>query len=74
MLKFIPMLEKILITLAHFALLYWIFYVLYESGTIEVKTMMFHFLGMAAFGAFLIRGTAWIVHRRFLKENNLKKL
>jgi hypothetical protein len=63
--------EQVLIVVAHLILLKWIFYCLYEGGTMEVSKLMLHFTGMAIFGAVLIRGTAYLVQRRYMKENNL---
>lgn len=72
--KFLYWSEKVLIVIAHLLLLKWIFFALYESGTMEISKMMFHFVGMAIYGAILIRGTAYLVQRRYMKENNLTSL
>ncbi len=63
--------EQVMIVVAHLILLKWIFYCLYEGGTMPVSHLMGHFVGMAIFGAVLIRGTAYLVQRRYMKENNL---
>lgn len=52
------LLTKILIGVLHVALLVWIFFVLRHTGSMETTTVMLHFLGMAAYGTFLIVGTA----------------
>lgn len=66
--------EQALIVILHLVLLKWIFYALYEAGSMTTKEITLHFLGLALFGAFLIRGTAFLVQKRYLKENNLTKL
>lgn len=66
--------EQVLIVVLHLVLLKWIFFALYEAGNMTTKEIAFHFVGMAIFGAILIRGTAYLVQRRYLKENNLTQL
>ncbi|MFZ4713462.1 MAG: hypothetical protein ACOYL6_07120 [Bacteriovoracaceae bacterium] len=63
--------EQVMIVVAHLILLKWIFYCLYEGGTMPVSKLMLHFTGMAIFGALLIRGTAYLVQRRYMRDNNL---
>lgn len=72
--KFFYWSEKIIIVVAHLALLKWIFFALYEGGTMDTTKMFFHFTGMAIYGALLIRGTAYLVQRRYMRENNLTSI
>lgn len=72
--KKIELVEKFLIITAHLVLLKWIFYALYEGGTLETTQLLLHFFGMALYGAGLIRFCAWLAKRKFLKQNNLEKL
>jgi apolipoprotein N-acyltransferase len=59
------------IIVAHLLLLYWIFYVLYEAGTLDTTSLLLHFVGLALYGTFLIRGCAWIVKRNY--QNSMRK-
>lgn len=59
---------QLLILIAHLLLLAWIIYTLYEGGILPFKTLMFHFLGMSIYGGLLIRITAFITKRHYLKE------
>jgi len=68
--KVLYRLEQVLILVAHLALLKWILYVLYEGGTMSPTEILIHFVGMGAFGAALIRGTAYLGLRRHQKELN----
>jgi apolipoprotein N-acyltransferase len=58
--------EQVLIIIAHLALLRWILFTLYEASTITPMKMLFHFVGMALYGAVLIRLCAYLAHRRFM--------
>ena len=51
-------LQQILIFLLHIVLLYWIYFALQNSGSMTTKEVLYHFLGMAVYGALLIRGCA----------------
>ena len=62
--------QQIVIFVAHLALLKWIFFALYESGTLTTKAILFHFAGMAIFGASLIRISAFVAQRKYLKDRN----
>jgi apolipoprotein N-acyltransferase len=62
--------EQVLIIVAHLALLRWILFTLYEASTITPMKMLFHFVGMALYGAILIRLCAYLAHRRFIKSSN----
>ncbi len=64
-------LQQLLILILHLVLLKWIYYVLTNSGHLKMSHVLYHFLVMSAFGAFLIRGTAWWANRHYQKE--LKK-
>lgn len=59
---------QLLILIAHLILLAWIIYTLYEGGILPFKTLMFHFIGMSVYGGLLIRITAYITKRHYLKE------
>jgi apolipoprotein N-acyltransferase len=62
--------QQVVIFVAHLALLKWIFFTLYESGTLSSKEILMHFAGMAVLGAFLIRISAWVAQRKYLKDGN----
>lgn len=64
--------QQILIFLAHLLLLKWIFYALYEGGTMSSLDLLFHFGGMAIFGAGLIRLSAFVAKRNYEKVHNVK--
>jgi hypothetical protein len=51
-------LAKLIIAILHVVLLVWIFYVLGNTGSMDTLSVMLHFMGLAAYGAFLIIGTA----------------
>lgn len=59
---------QLFILVAHLVLLKWILYTLYNGGLFPFKTLMFHFLGISAYGALLIRFCAWIYKRQYEKE------
>jgi apolipoprotein N-acyltransferase len=61
-------LEQIIIVVAHLVLLRWIFFALYQAGDLLAKDMMIHFLGMAIYGAVLIRLCAFLAKKRHLKQ------
>lgn len=63
---------QITIIIAHLLLLYWIMFALNQGGGLSTKALALHFIGMAMYGAFLIRGTAFITKRDFLKEQAQK--
>lgn len=63
--------EKVIIFLAHIALLYWILFALQNGGSFTTKTLLMHFVGMGVYGALLIRISAYLANRRYQKE--LKK-
>tara|TARA_B100000886_G_C20034392_1_gene331204 strand:- start:50 stop:253 length:204 start_codon:yes stop_codon:yes gene_type:complete len=50
--------QQFLILIAHLILLWWIIYVLQNSGQFTVEKTILHFLGLSAMGAGLIFGTA----------------
>jgi len=60
--------QQALILIAHLVLLRWIFYTLSNAGHFTIKEVTLHFFGMALFGAFLIRITAFIVKRHELQK------
>lgn len=59
---------QLIILIAHLVLLAWIIYSLSEGGILPFKTLMYHFLGMSIYGGLLIRITAYITKRHYLKE------
>lgn len=59
---------QLMILVAHLVLLKWILYTLYEGGVLPFKTLLYHFLGISAYGALLIRTCAYIYKRQYLKE------
>jgi apolipoprotein N-acyltransferase len=62
---------QLFILVAHLVLLKWIIYTLYEGGILPFKTLLYHFLGISAYGALLIRFCAWIYKRQY--ENELRQ-
>ncbi len=58
-------LKNSIIIILHFIYLAWILYILSNAGTLTTEKLIIHFIGMALFGAFLIRGTAFIVKRDY---------
>ena len=62
---FLHYLEQTIIVVLHLVLLAWMIFVLYRGGQLTMKQMIMHFTGMALYGAFLIRGTAYLVQRKF---------
>ncbi|PIP95410.1 MAG: hypothetical protein COW00_12970 [Bdellovibrio sp. CG12_big_fil_rev_8_21_14_0_65_39_13] len=61
-------LQQLVILILHFVLLYWMFYALTESGSLTTFEVSMHFVGMAIFGASLIRGCAYWARYHHLKE------
>lgn len=61
-------LMQLFILVAHLVLLKWIIYTLYEGGILPFKTLMYHFLGISAYGGLLIRFCAWFYKKQYLKE------
>jgi len=61
--------QQFIILVLHLILLYWMYYTLSESGSMETATVFYHFTGMSMMGAFLIRGTAYWAQYHFKKEN-----
>jgi len=60
--------QQFLILVLHLALLRWIFYVLNNSGSMEVSKVLYHFTGLSIAGALLIRGCAYWGRRLYLIE------
>ena len=67
-------LVQLLILFAHLVLLKWILYTLYEGGVLPFKSLLYHFLGISAYGGLLIRFCAWIYKRQYLKETGKSEL
>ncbi len=59
---------QFVILVAHLVLLKWILYTLYEGGVLPFKSLLFHFLGISAYWAILIRTCAYIYKRQYEKE------
>lgn len=59
---------QLIILIAHLVMLAWIMYTLSEGGVLPFKTLLFHFLGISIYGALLIRISAYIYKRQYLKE------
>ncbi len=60
--------QQLIILVLHLILLAWMYYTLANSGRFSMAHVLYHFLGMSAMGAFLIRGTAYWAHCHYLKE------
>ncbi len=60
--------QQLIILVLHLILLKWIHYALTETGQGTIEEVMYHFFGMAIYGAALIRGCAWWGKRQFIKE------
>ena len=66
--------QQAIILIIHLLLLAWIIFVLRNTGTMDMTTVILHFCGMSASGAGLIYGCAkWAKyhHQKELKKNNL---
>jgi predicted membrane protein len=61
--------QQAIIFVLHLILLYWMYYTLSRSGILSTLEVFYHFLGMSAMGAFLIRGTAFWARHHYLKED-----
>lgn len=59
---------QFVILIAHLVLLRWIVYTLMEGGVLPFKSLLYHFLGISAYGAILIRTCAYIYKRQYEKE------
>ena len=60
--------QQLFILIAHLVLLKWIHFALTETGQGTIEEVMYHFFGMALYGAVLIRLCAWWGKRLYLKE------
>lgn len=61
-------LQQVVIAILHFILLGWIMYLLQNSGPMSRSEVLYHFLGIAFFGAALIRGCAAWGKFHYLKD------
>jgi len=61
--------QQLIILILHLVLLYWIYYVLNNSGSMTTDIVLYHFLWMAIYGAILIRGCAAWGKYLYSKEN-----
>jgi len=58
--------QQFLILVAHLVLLWWIMFVLQNSGQFTVEKTIAHFFGLSLMGAGLIYGTAqWAKYHHF---------
>lgn len=62
--------QQLVILILHLLLLYWITFVLNNTGNMEVSEVLYHFTGMSIAGALLIRGCAAWGKRLYEKEQN----
>jgi hypothetical protein len=61
--------QQVLIFLLHLVLLYWIYFLLGQAGTLSTKEVLYHFLGASIFGSLLIRGcAAWGKHHHLKNQ------
>ena len=60
---------QFIIFLAHIFLLGWILYTLYEGGRLGMTKVLLNFLGVAVFGALLIRISALVAKKNY--QNSL---
>ena len=60
--------QQLIIFVLHLILLRWMFYVLSNSGRMATVEVFYHFLGMSAMGALLIRGSAYWARHHYIKE------
>jgi len=60
--------QQLIILILHLILLKWMYYALTETGSMETKVVLLHFLGMSIFGALLIRGCAAWAKYHYEKE------
>ena len=60
---------QVLILIAHLVLLRWILFTLSEGGVMDFYAIMAHFTGISLFGALLIRFSAYIYRREYLRKN-----
>ncbi|MBT5093273.1 MAG: hypothetical protein HOM21_03460 [Halobacteriovoraceae bacterium] len=65
-------LQQFAILLAHLILLYWMIFTLQESGSLTMTLVIIHFVGMALYGAALIRGTAFWANYHYQKKLTTK--
>jgi sugar phosphate permease len=60
--------QQFLIFVIHIVLLWWIYWLLQNTGNMTTNTVFIHFTGIGIYGALLIRGcAAWAKHHH-LKE------
>ncbi len=60
--------QQLIIFVLHLILLRWMFYVLSNSGRMEMTEVFYHFIGMSIMGALLIRGSAYWARHHYIKE------
>lgn len=63
--------QFVVIFIIHIVLLYWIYWLLQNTGILSTTAVMLHFTGIALYGAALIRGCAYWAKWHHL--NDLKK-
>lgn len=69
--------QQALIFIIHIVLLYWIYWLLQNTGNLSTTEVLSHFTGIGIYGALLIRGcAAWAKHHHLKEikaENQSKK-
>lgn len=65
--------QQALILILHLLLLWWMVYVLQNTGSMEMMEVIYHFLGMSALGAGLIYGCAQWAKYHHQKEIRQKE-
>ena len=60
--------QQLIIFVLHLILLRWMFYILSNSGRMPTVEVFYHFIGMSAMGALLIRGSAYWARHHYIKE------
>jgi hypothetical protein len=61
--------QQVFIFVLHLVLLYWIYFILNQAGTLSTKEVLYHFLGASIFGSLLIRGcAAWGKHHHLKNQ------
>ncbi|OIQ19842.1 MAG: hypothetical protein BM556_04990 [Bacteriovorax sp. MedPE-SWde] len=62
--------QQVIIFIIHILLLWWIYWLLQNTGNLTTEKVFIHFTGIGIYGALLIRGcAAWAKHHH-LKEIN----
>ena len=66
--------QQALIFIIHILLLWWIYWLLQNTGRLSTTHALYHFMGVAIYGALLIRGcAAWAKHHHEKELEQLQK-